>query len=192
MNPQPWPAEEVLAAVCVVMEVAAEDMAGKTTPRTKPRLQWARNMVAFVMIWAYRTARSPDAAATSTASPSWCGASAWPRSWKIPSAIATITWRSCRVWLRPDRRLCNSRIIRDRGPNLLRQSVIIHQPDRRRLRGAEKAEAAPRRGRPSGRFRRAHARNLGQAASGSVAGVVATLRSRWQRRWRKYARTCGG
>ena len=49
MNPQPWPAEEVLAAVCVVMEVAAEDMAGKTTPRTKPRLQWARNMVAFVM-----------------------------------------------------------------------------------------------------------------------------------------------
>lgn len=50
MSPQPWPhAAEVLAVVCAVMEVAAEEMPGKTTPRTKPRLQWARNMAAFVM-----------------------------------------------------------------------------------------------------------------------------------------------
>ena len=50
MSPQQWPnAAEVLAAVCAVMEVAAGDMPGKTTPRTKPRLQWARNMAAFVM-----------------------------------------------------------------------------------------------------------------------------------------------
>ena len=50
MSPQPWPeADEVLAAVCMVMDVAAGDMPGKTTPRTKPRLQWARNMAAFVM-----------------------------------------------------------------------------------------------------------------------------------------------
>ena len=39
----------VLAAVCDVMEVAIADMPGKTTPRTRPRLQWARNMAAFVM-----------------------------------------------------------------------------------------------------------------------------------------------
>jgi hypothetical protein len=31
------------------MEVAAADLPGKTTPRTRPRLQWARNMAAFVM-----------------------------------------------------------------------------------------------------------------------------------------------
>lgn len=50
MTQQPWPtAEDVLATVCAVMEVAAEDIPGKTTPRTKPRLQWARNMAAFVM-----------------------------------------------------------------------------------------------------------------------------------------------
>lgn len=50
MNPPPWPeAHEVLTAVCAVMEVAVEEMPGKTTPRTKPRLQWARNMAAFVM-----------------------------------------------------------------------------------------------------------------------------------------------
>lgn len=42
-------AAQVLAAVCAVMEVAAADLPGKTTPRTKPRLQWARNMAAFVM-----------------------------------------------------------------------------------------------------------------------------------------------
>jgi hypothetical protein len=41
--------DRVLAAVCAVMEVAAADLPGKTTPRTKPRLQWARNMAAFVM-----------------------------------------------------------------------------------------------------------------------------------------------
>ena len=39
----------VLSAICAVMEVAAADLPGKTTPRTKPRLQWARNMAAFVM-----------------------------------------------------------------------------------------------------------------------------------------------
>ena len=39
----------VLAAVCDVMDVAMADMPGKTTPRTRPRLQWARNMAAFVM-----------------------------------------------------------------------------------------------------------------------------------------------
>jgi hypothetical protein len=50
MNPQPSPNEaQVLAAVCAVMEVALADISGKTTPRTKPRLQWARNMAAFVM-----------------------------------------------------------------------------------------------------------------------------------------------
>lgn len=50
MNGQPSPSQgQVLAAVCAVMEVAAEDLPGKTTPRTKPRLQWARNMAAFVM-----------------------------------------------------------------------------------------------------------------------------------------------
>ena len=50
MRPQPWPdAHEVLDVVCAVMEVAVADMPGKTTPRTKPRLQWARNMAAFVM-----------------------------------------------------------------------------------------------------------------------------------------------
>lgn len=40
---------QILAAVCVVMEVSAADMPGKSTPRTKPRLQWARNMAAYVM-----------------------------------------------------------------------------------------------------------------------------------------------
>lgn len=40
---------QVLAAVCAVMEVAAADLPGKSTPRTKPRVQWARNMAAFVM-----------------------------------------------------------------------------------------------------------------------------------------------
>ena len=40
---------QVVAAVCAVMEVAAADLPGKTTPRTRPRLQWARNMAAFVM-----------------------------------------------------------------------------------------------------------------------------------------------
>lgn len=39
----------ILAVICAVMEVAAGDLPGKTTPRTKPRLVWARNMVAFVM-----------------------------------------------------------------------------------------------------------------------------------------------
>lgn len=39
----------VLNAVCDVMEVAIADMPGKTTPRTRPRLQWARNMAAFIM-----------------------------------------------------------------------------------------------------------------------------------------------
>lgn len=41
--------ERVLAAICAVMDVAPLDLPGKTTPRTKPRLQWARNMAAFVM-----------------------------------------------------------------------------------------------------------------------------------------------
>jgi hypothetical protein len=50
MTTHPSPDEgRVLAAVCAVMEVAATDLPGKTTPRTKPRLQWARNMAAFVM-----------------------------------------------------------------------------------------------------------------------------------------------
>jgi hypothetical protein len=50
MTTSPSPDEgRVLAAVCAVMEVAATDLPGKTTPRTKPRLQWARNMAAFVM-----------------------------------------------------------------------------------------------------------------------------------------------
>lgn len=50
MSPAHWPnPHDVLAAVCAVMEVAAEEMPGKTTPRTRPRLQWARNMAAFVM-----------------------------------------------------------------------------------------------------------------------------------------------
>lgn len=40
---------DVLAVVCAVMDVAVADMPGKTTPRTKPRLLWARNMAAFVM-----------------------------------------------------------------------------------------------------------------------------------------------
>lgn len=40
---------QVLATVCAVMEVVVADMPGKSTPRTKPRVQWARNMAAFVM-----------------------------------------------------------------------------------------------------------------------------------------------
>ncbi len=39
----------ILAVICGVMEVAESDLPGKTTPRTKPRLVWARNMAAFVM-----------------------------------------------------------------------------------------------------------------------------------------------
>jgi hypothetical protein len=39
----------ILAAICAVMEVVESDLPGKTTPRTKPRLVWARNMAAFVM-----------------------------------------------------------------------------------------------------------------------------------------------
>lgn len=42
-------ADQVLAAICAVMDVETADLPGKTTPRTKPRLQWARNMAAFVM-----------------------------------------------------------------------------------------------------------------------------------------------
>ncbi len=50
MIAQPSPSQtQVLAAVCAVMEVAAADLPGKSTPRTKPRVQWARNMAAFVM-----------------------------------------------------------------------------------------------------------------------------------------------
>jgi len=50
MTGQPSPNQgRVLSAVCAVMEVTAADLPGKTTPRTKPRLQWARNMAAFVM-----------------------------------------------------------------------------------------------------------------------------------------------
>ena len=41
--------DAILAAVCAVMEVALADIPGKTTPRTKPRLHWARNMAAFIM-----------------------------------------------------------------------------------------------------------------------------------------------
>ena len=40
---------DILAVVCAVMEVDPADMPGKSTPRTKPRLQWARNMAAYVM-----------------------------------------------------------------------------------------------------------------------------------------------
>jgi hypothetical protein len=46
---RPPSASDILAVVCAVMEVAPDAMPGKTTPRTKPRLQWARNMAAFVM-----------------------------------------------------------------------------------------------------------------------------------------------
>lgn len=42
-------APEILAAVCAVMEVVPTEMPGKTTPRTRPRLQWTRSMAAFVM-----------------------------------------------------------------------------------------------------------------------------------------------
>lgn len=40
---------DILTVVCLVMNVSPADMPGKTTPRTKPRLQWARNMAAYVM-----------------------------------------------------------------------------------------------------------------------------------------------
>lgn len=50
MTMQPTPnMARILAVICAVMEVAESDLPGKTTPRTKPRLVWARNMVAFVM-----------------------------------------------------------------------------------------------------------------------------------------------
>lgn len=50
MTQQPTPdMARIVAALCAVMEVAASDLPGKTTPRTKPRLVWARNMAAFVM-----------------------------------------------------------------------------------------------------------------------------------------------
>lgn len=50
MMAQPSPSQtQVLTAVCAVMDVVSTDLPGKSTPRTKPRLQWARNMAAFVM-----------------------------------------------------------------------------------------------------------------------------------------------
>lgn len=48
MQPTPHMAR-ILAVICAVMEVAESELPGKTTPRTKPRLVWARNMVAFIM-----------------------------------------------------------------------------------------------------------------------------------------------
>lgn len=47
--PHPPSREQILGAVCAVMDVSIGDLPGKTTPRTRPRLQWARNMTAFVM-----------------------------------------------------------------------------------------------------------------------------------------------
>lgn len=47
--PRPPNRERILGAVCAVMDVSIDDLPGKTTPRTRPRLQWARNMTAFVM-----------------------------------------------------------------------------------------------------------------------------------------------
>lgn len=50
MTFQPTPnMARILAIICAVMEVAESDLPGKSTPRTKPRLVWARNMVSFVM-----------------------------------------------------------------------------------------------------------------------------------------------
>jgi chromosomal replication initiation ATPase DnaA len=48
MQPTPNIAR-IIAVICTVMEVTESDLPGKTTPRTKPRLVWARNMAAFVM-----------------------------------------------------------------------------------------------------------------------------------------------
>ena len=47
--PQSPGENDILAVVCAVMNVSPSDMPGKTTPRTRPRLQWARNMAAYVM-----------------------------------------------------------------------------------------------------------------------------------------------
>lgn len=50
MTVQPTPhMARVLTVICAVMEVAESELPGKTTPRTKPRLVWARNMAAFIM-----------------------------------------------------------------------------------------------------------------------------------------------
>jgi hypothetical protein len=41
--------ERILAALCAVMELVEGELPGKITPRTKPRIVWARKMAAFVM-----------------------------------------------------------------------------------------------------------------------------------------------
>jgi hypothetical protein len=50
MTREPLPnTARILAAICAVMEVVESELPGKITPRTKPRIVWARNMAAFVM-----------------------------------------------------------------------------------------------------------------------------------------------
>ena len=39
----------VLTVVCEIMGVAPHELPGKTTPRTRPRLCWARNMASLVL-----------------------------------------------------------------------------------------------------------------------------------------------